>query len=253
MKPINQHDITILPRCYLDMIWTLGQLVVLPNKSTHHLMRVRRLKKGDEIMLFNGRGHWACARLVGNDQVMIERVGQDQPSMKGRLFIGQLILRPSAMDWMIEKITELGVDSFQPLYDRHTPLSHYHTKKYEHWVQKMISACVQSGRNYCMAIEAPLSIEQWINRLQISRRFVLDCHATQVWSMDDEVMFNDDIMVVMGAESGFVKADLQRLRDAQFLPLRICQHTLRAETSAMSMAAWHTITKTMARRTQASS
>ena len=67
------------------------------------------------------------------------------------------------MDMVIQKATELGVSSIQPIFTSRSTikLSLDRTKKRViHWKQVSISACEQSGRSKIPTIKSPIGFDQ---------------------------------------------------------------------------------------------
>ena len=93
---------------------SLGQdAVVLPKDAAQHL-KVLRPKPGEEIELFDGRGHtrryaWSPAGI----RACGERMTLPAPSMQLTLFA--CVTKGSRWDWTVEKAVELGVSRIVPV------------------------------------------------------------------------------------------------------------------------------------------
>lgn len=83
------------------------EVVSLSQDDTHHLFRVLRLRDGESVTASDGRGSWrttivAGGVLVRHGEVNVEPV--DQP-----LTIAAAIAKGDRTEWMVQKLTELGV------------------------------------------------------------------------------------------------------------------------------------------------
>ncbi|EWS60246.1 Ribosomal RNA small subunit methyltransferase E [Methylibium sp. T29-B] len=107
-----------MPRFLVDMPLADGLEAALPAAAARHV-QVLRLQPGDGLTLFDGRGSEWEARVVqmGRSEVRV-RVGASQPvDRELPLPISLAVGMPAneRMDWLVEKATELGVSTLQPL------------------------------------------------------------------------------------------------------------------------------------------
>ncbi len=101
------------------------QVVITDPKELHHLRDVLRLKKGDEVTIFNKQGKEATGR-IDNIQpakvtVAIESVREDIPNPPV-ITLACAIPKKSKFELIIEKATELGVDEIIPLKTKRTQI-----------------------------------------------------------------------------------------------------------------------------------
>ena len=92
---------------------------VLSGPEAHHLAAVRRFAPGDRVVLFNGDGHDYPAEVisVGKKSVVLtilEAVVADR-ELGFPLVVGSVLPKGDRADFLIEKLTELGVTRFVPL------------------------------------------------------------------------------------------------------------------------------------------
>ena len=72
------------------------------------------------------------------------------------------------MDWLVEKATELGVASIQPLMTAHGVLrlaGERADKKIAHWQAVAVAACEQCGRNRVPQVMPVRSLGDWLAAL----------------------------------------------------------------------------------------
>ena len=143
----------------------------LDDRAARHV-RVLRLDAGDAITLFDGRGGEWSARIVQTrkDAVRVE-VDAHHPVERELAIQVHLALGVPAnerMDFLVEKATELGVASIQPLLTSRSVLrlsGERAAKKLLHWQAIALSACEQCGRNRVPTIHPMLNLEAWIAAL----------------------------------------------------------------------------------------
>ena len=225
-------------RFYLnDSIHSPSQ-TFLEGPELHHLAHVMRVRVGETIELINGKGLLAKATVLSLEKtkvlLKIEEIVRSEPLLPPKILLGIPLLRPSKLEWIIEKGTELGVDAFliypATLSDKKTlsqsVLERLHTLT--------ISAMKQSGR---------LFLPQLTVFSQFSSLFTTD--ATILYgdtrSCAQKInTFSFPILFITGPESGFSKEEYTLL-EQKGTGVQLNEHTLRAETApltAASLLAW---------------
>jgi 16S rRNA (uracil1498-N3)-methyltransferase len=114
------------PRLYLDAPLAAGGELALGRDQANYLLNVLRLKRGDGLLLFNGRdGEWR-ARLAGAGKralsaVVAERLrGQPPPGDLHLLFAP---LKHVRLDYLVQKAVEMGASRLAPVITRHTQVA----------------------------------------------------------------------------------------------------------------------------------
>jgi 16S rRNA (uracil1498-N3)-methyltransferase len=86
----------------------------LSDADTHHLARVLRLRDGERVTATNGIGSWRWCRWVGGGlepEGDVSTVQRPQPEVS----VAFAIVKGDRLDWIVQKLTELGVDRVMPL------------------------------------------------------------------------------------------------------------------------------------------
>ncbi|MFC7608002.1 RsmE family RNA methyltransferase [Teichococcus aestuarii] len=108
-----------IPRLYVEAaLGADAELPGLPGQG-HYLGQVMRKREGDPVLLFNGRdGEWrASIAALRKDKVSFRPEAEARPQAASPDL--RLLLAPvkrDAMDWIVEKATELGVRRIQPVF-----------------------------------------------------------------------------------------------------------------------------------------
>ena len=82
---------------------------VLADADAHHVFRVLRVVDGDVVSVTDGRGAWRLCRAVGHSLVTTSDVVVEPPST-APVTIGLAIPKSDRPEWIVQKLTELGVD-----------------------------------------------------------------------------------------------------------------------------------------------
>ena len=105
-------------RYFIDTALSLG-VVELDGPEAHHLATVCRVRPGDAVCLFNGDGHEYPARVVevAKRRVTLEVTAIESPlrEVGFRLEVAAPLPKGDRAQFLLEKLTELGVTSFTPL------------------------------------------------------------------------------------------------------------------------------------------
>lgn len=231
-------------RVHVELPLLAGREIELPENAANHLTRVLRLGIGDSCVLFNGDGHDFPAHLVkvGKREVRVEvgpgiAVDNESPL---RLTLLQGVARGEKMDLILQKATELGVSSLQPLYSQRSEVrldGDRADKRLAHWRGVVVSACEQCGRARVPDVALPRPLVPALAALVTDGlRLVLDPAADASLSqltLDP----SGPILLAVGAEGGWSPQDLEHLRTAGFRSVRLGPRVLRTETAGLAAIA----------------
>jgi 16S rRNA (uracil1498-N3)-methyltransferase len=125
----------------------------LPPGAARHV-QVLRMQPGETLTLFDGAGgeYEATIERMGRSEVTVTSARTTRSNARRRRRCTWHVGMPAndRMDWLVEKATELGVASIQPLATAHGVLrlaGERAEKKRGHWEAIAIAACEQCGRN----------------------------------------------------------------------------------------------------------
>ena len=250
-----------MPRFYCPTPLIPGELLDLPAGAARHV-QVLRLQPGDAITLFNGGpglsssgGEFeATVTQMGRSHVQVQ-VERHQPVEREVLRAVHLVVGMPAndrMDWLVEKATELGVASLQPLMSERSVLKlvgERAEKKVAHWQSVAISACEQCGGNRVPVIHEVMSLSAWAkarsahNALHpgIDQSFLLSLRPGSL-SLRDAVGKQDKaagssagaITFLSGPEGGLSPAEEVAALACGFAPVTLGPRVLRSETAALA-------------------
>lgn len=230
-----------MTRVHVDLPLAAGIEIELPDNAANHLARVLRLGIGDTCTLFNSDGRDYPARLidVGKRTVRVKvgpgiEIDNESPL---QLILLQGIARGEKMDLILQKATELGVASLQPLYSQRSEVrldGARADKRLAHWRGVVASACEQCGRARVPGVAIPLPLAQALAALPDGGlRLVLDPDANASLSrlaLDP----SRTACLAVGPEGGWSPRDLEQLAAAGFSGVRLGPRVLRTETAGIA-------------------
>ncbi|PFX11294.1 Ribosomal RNA small subunit methyltransferase E [Stylophora pistillata] len=153
------------PRLFVEAHLGSNDLVTLSHEQGHYLTRVMRLGTGEKVALFNeGDGEWTASIQSSHKKNTVTCLIEEQlrPGDEDcRLLATTLAfstLKPSIMGFLIEKATELGVESLQPLVMERTQQK---VEKQDKWRARAIEAAEQSERLSAPKILPSIPLAEW--------------------------------------------------------------------------------------------
>ena len=233
-----------------------GISISLPPVAARHV-QVLRFQPGSMLTLFNGQGD-----VEGEFNVTIQSMGrsdvqvtvgnfvatQREASRATHLAVG--MPANERMDWLVEKATELGVASIQPLMTERSVLrlsGERAEKKRLHWQGIAVAACEQCGRNRVPLIHAPVHLNDWLktgNEID-NARLILSLQAnTQPLAKATEraTNANKHITFLSGPEGGLSALEESAALANGFTPVTLGQRVLRSETAPLACLSYLLLT-----------
>lgn len=228
----------MLPRFYIGDHIQTGEPLILPEATSHHLSRVLRLNKNDQVIIFNGRGgEFECTiSAIGKKQVEVlpEKFSDNDRSAAVAIHLGMSVLKKDAMDRAIAKAVELGVQVITPMISEHCTVARkVILNRLSHWEQIVISACEQCGLNLLPELKPAISFDQFIGQSTADVKLISEGSGTR-FEHEGPV---DQIDLVIGPEGGFAPSEIKLAFSAGFTAVKFGPRVLRAETAPVAAIA----------------
>ncbi len=231
------------PRIYTPAALRTGTTHTLPESAAVHVTRVLRLGAGDPITLFDGTGmdYDAILREVGLSRVSAElgtgrRVDSESPLA---ITLLQGVSRGPRMDTVMQKATELGVSSVQPLLAERSVVrldAERGQARLEHWQRIVISACEQCGRSVLPRILPARSLDEALADLEPGT-IGLTLNPEGAGQLAELLGAARRVALAVGPEGGFTGNEIRTLTQAGFRGLRLGPRILRTETAPLAALA----------------
>lgn len=218
--------------------------VIFSPEQTKHIRDVLRLKKGERILVFDGTGN--------EYEVELERIS---PRAEGKivakkshglpsfhLTLAQSIPKGDKMDWIVEKGTEIGIDTFRPFISERTVVKideKNAPKKKERWQKIAVSAAEQCRGFFVPEIANIITFQQALERTaQDGLRLIL-------WEEEKNTALKNilrgtelpNITIFVGPEGGFSSAEIEQAKNADVIPVTLGPRILRSETTGLVVSA----------------
>jgi 16S rRNA (uracil1498-N3)-methyltransferase len=241
---IIHHDMN-LHRFYCELI--NRPVAELSGTEARHLAQVLRLKAGDKVELFDGKGTLAAATIKNASGKKVALQVEDVkvfPKPDAQIILAVSVAKGERFDWLVEKCTELGVDRMVPVLFERTVKQPKNPKIVERWNNIAIAAAKQCRRVFLPQIDRPLTLLEAVEilkkdypqgtllfgSLSENSKPVLQCGFA-----------GKNIIAFVGPEGGLTDEEENLLRENGAGEVRLTDTVLRVETAAVTFAAVLTI------------
>jgi 16S rRNA (uracil1498-N3)-methyltransferase len=228
--------------------WNPGELT-LAGAEAHHARDVLRMRVGERVVLFNGRGHEITAEIVdvGVDEIALRKLHEaESPPLQCRIVLGQAIPKGKNMDLIVQKAVEIGASEIAPIISDRTIVqvdSESAAQKQSKWQHIAIEAAKQCGQNWLAYVHAPRKLSDFVT-VAAEESFDLQLigslqpgaqHLKKVlanYSREHQHRPRSVLMLV-GPEGDFTPAELALARGHSYQPITLGPIILRVETAAI--------------------
>ena len=239
------------PRIHIPQPLAPGLELVLPASAARHV-KVLRLQPGDALTLFDGRGgQWAAEVLAMGRKDVSARALQHhgvERELPRPVTLALGMPANERMDSLVEKATELGVASIQPLVCERSVLrlaGDRAQRKAAHWQAVAAAACEQCGRNRLPTVAEPVALRDWLAGLgpagaETGGRWLLSLAAdAPPWGRVLQQGAAAGLTLLSGPEGGLSPTEQALAVGAGFQPTSLGPRVLRADTAPLAaLAAW---------------
>lgn len=210
----------------------------LPLDQAHHARDVLRLSQGEMVELFTADGRSALARLTTvNHEVVVATVEEiSVAAVSTQLTIASAVPKGARADWMVEKLSELGVARFIPLQTERSVVHPEGKGKLDRWQRVAEESAKQSHRTGVMQISPLTTLHKLIDTLPTT--LAAACLSTAPGAIPiSRWLGNCALCLLIGPEGGWSPAELSHFETRRLTPLTLGATILRVETAAIAAAA----------------
>ena len=232
-----------MPRFHCPLSLTPGNSIELPANAARHV-QVLRLQPGAVVTLFNGDGgeFEATVQQMGRSHVRVQVGTHHAIEREASRAVHLLVGMPAneRMDWLVEKASELGAASIQPIIAERSVLKlkgERAEKKRAHWQGIAVAACEQCGRNRVPAVREVLTLHEWLALGQTQgARLVLSLQPG-AQPLSQAAPGHGPVTLLSGPEGGLSPPEEQAALSAGFVPVTLGPRVLRSETAPLAVLA----------------
>ena len=219
-------------RLYFLENLSLNLVDKLDKSQSHYILKVMRLKIGDNISLFNKSGEWEATILNISKSIVEFKVTQQlrQKENGKELWLAFSPIKSNYFNFMIQKATELGITKFFPIIFDRTVVRKINKERLN---KILIESSEQSNRLIVPTIEDPKTLNEFLNLNNFELIFTdLNSKNTKI---DNSKLSDKPICIIIGPEGDFSESERQKILSYKGVqPIKINENILRSETAVIS-------------------
>jgi 16S rRNA (uracil1498-N3)-methyltransferase len=213
----------------------LPEIQNLDQDESKHCIKVLRKQVGDEINLIDGKGTFYKAKITNANPKkcefeIIETIKEPKPSFHRHLAIAPT-KNMDRMEWLIEKVTELGIDEISFFQSFH---SERKIIKIDRLEKKVISAMKQSLKAKKPILNELKAYKSILDNAKEVNKFIAYVDFDNETHFKNELDKVTDTLVLIGPEGDFTEEEVQMAVSKGFKKVSLGKSRLRTETAALA-------------------
>ena len=221
------------------------QAIIDDALEIRHINKVLRLGVGEPVILFDGKGkeyQASIARISSAEISFLLTPEADSPRKESSLKIifGAALLKSAKFDWLLQKVTELGVGEIVPFTSSHVVPrwgEDQAENRHARWEKIVAEAAKQCGRAVIPRILPPRSFEEVLGDDWGEVKKIILWEKEKAVVLTEAVAHPSGVFVLVGPEGGFSDEEAGQAQAAGFKPVRLGPRILRAETAGIAVVA----------------
>ncbi len=215
------------------------QAVITDEKIIHQISKVLRLHDQDHICVFTSHSEFDLAIIkIEKNKITAEIIKQIEKNRepKNKIFLYQALLKKDKFEWVVQKASELGVNTIIPIVTDNAITRELSPNKMARYKKIAIEATEQSGGIKPPEITESMEFQKVISKLS-------DLSALKIIAWEGEQhnsikkILNQkikEIHIIIGPEGGFTSKEVNLAVENKITPVTLGQRILRAETAAIA-------------------
>lgn len=216
-----------------DLEETTRQLT-LDETASRHAVQVLRMKEGEQLQLTNGKGWMAQAQIShahkSKTAVSIDNPIYHPPLVPAITLAVSLLKNVARLEWLLEKVTEIGVTEIIPLICHRTERQAF---RYDRLNGIVVSAMLQSKQPWLPILHQPTTLENAITSAAQPQKIIAHCIENEAKKQLAASATTMDSMLLIGPEGDFTSQEISLALAHGFVPASLGNTRLRTETAAM--------------------
>lgn len=217
-----------------------GNKITINDEEQQHIVKVLRMKNGEEIHVTDGKGNLASGKLIIEGKkanIEVAEIKTDLPDFKTKLHIA---IAPTKnidrIEFFVEKAVEMGASEITFLQTEKTERKNINVDKIR---KQAIAASKQSLRFHFPVINDLIKIQDFLKNINPEHTFVAHCHENLERIDLKEIPQTDQITFFIGPEGDFSEKEISYLAQNKVKAVSLGNQRLRTETAGIFVAAWN--------------
>lgn len=220
-----------------------GQEITLPADLAHQIVRVLRLRPGEQITLLDGSGAaYPTTLLAVNGGAVRGLIDRQEPCTTEPQYAITIYAAPLKGDhfaYTLQKATELGAAAFVPILTERTVVEATGTAKLTRWRRIVREAAEQSGRGRLPTVAEPTPFATACAAASASGPAWIPWEEATGTGLAEAVCQYPDLQqqtalsLFIGPEGGLTTTEVAQATQHGIIPVTLGQRILRADTAAV--------------------
>ena len=213
--------------------------IELDQAGSRHARDVLRLVSGTEVEVFDDAGDVARGVIAELEPVVVVQVDAIDAVGDANVIditVAAAVPKGDRADWMVEKLSELGVSRFIPLATARSVVLPEGKNKRQRWARIATESAKQSRRRGVMRIEELTKLADAMTQAAGGRAVVLSTDSNAKPVLDALAGPPDRVILFIGPEGGWTDDELRLFEQHDVTPVKLTDTVLRVETAALVAA-----------------
>ena len=230
-KRYNVRTMNALPLFHFPALQSSQGTINLTEEIKKHAVTVLRMQAGEQLVLTDGKGCSATADILQADKKQLTvALGAlvAHPAPQKKMILGISLLKNTArFEWMLEKVTEIGITEIIPFLAERTERQHFRQDRFQ---QILVSACLQSGQFHFPILHEPIKLAAVFSMDLPPQKFIAHCMEGNKPQLKGQ---SSESILLIGPEGDFTAEELALAMQHQFAPVSLGESRLRTETAGI--------------------
>ena len=210
---------------------------ILPQDQSKHAIQALRLKVGDHIMSFDGKGNWFELEIIvahaKRCEVTIQNKTSETPSPKHYHIAIAPTKSIDRYEWFLEKATELGVQEISPIISQR---SERKIVKYDRSLRIIIAACKQSKKATVPQLNEARTLKEFLDHEELKGdKFIAYLPTGRTIALLQKAyQSKEQTTILIGPEGDFSDNEVWQAEAKGYIPISLGKSRLRTETAGIA-------------------
>ncbi|MGN7866812.1 RsmE family RNA methyltransferase [Chryseobacterium sp. 22458] len=217
-----------------------GNGVIINDEEQQHIVKVLRMKNGEEIHVTDGKGNLASGKLSIEGKkagIEVTEIKENLPGFSTKLHIA---IAPTKnidrIEFFVEKAVEMGISEISIITTEKTERKNINIDKIR---KQAIAASKQSLRFHFPVIHDMMKLNDFLKNIDPEHTFVAHCNENLERTDLKDIPAREHLTFLIGPEGDFSEKEIVFLADHKVKAVSLGSQRLRTETAGLFVAAWN--------------
>ncbi|WP_300688350.1 RsmE family RNA methyltransferase [Chryseobacterium sp.] len=217
-----------------------GPKVTINDEEQQHIVKVLRMRTGEDIHVTDGKGNLASGKLFIEGKkagIEVAEIQEHLPDFNPKLHIA---IAPTKnidrIEFFVEKAVEMGISEISIIITEKTERKNINIDKIR---KQSIAASKQSLRFHFPVINEVLRLPDFLKKINPEHTFVAHCNENLERIELKNIPQLEQLTFLIGPEGDFSEKEIQYLSGHNVKAVSLGNQRLRTETAGVFVSAWN--------------